>query len=225
MNRISVKNVCKIFNRNVFLKNINLELCEKSIVGLIGQNGSGKTVLMKCICGLLSFDKGEINIGGKKVGRNGDIPPNLGIMFETSGLLPYFSGFNNLKQLAAIRKKIGTDKIKKAMEKVGLSPDEKMHVVKYSLGMKRKLCFAQAIMEDPDILILDEPMNGLEESATSNMMKLLLELRNEGKTILISSHSYTDISAICDEIYEMNNGKLSKFIKPIEQESHCDPVS
>ncbi len=210
MNIITVKNACKSFNGNAILKNLNLEIQQGKIVGLIGQNGSGKTVLMKSICGFLTLDKGEIYVNGKRVGIEVDIPHNLGIIIEAPGFLPNFSGLSNLKQLASIRKKVEIEKIELAMERVGLSPKEKKHVAKYSLGMRQKLGIAQAIMENPDVLILDEPMNGLDESSIIKIRDLLFELKKEGKTILISSHNYEDLDTLSDEIYEMNKGIVTR---------------
>ncbi len=207
---ISIHDVTKNFRGNVVLNNVSLEIESATVTGLIGRNGSGKTVLMKCICGLISPTSGSITVQGKKVGKDVDIPDNIGVIIETPGFLPNFSGYKNLMQLARIRRKIGKSEVRAAMERVGLNPDDKKHVGKYSLGMRQRLGLAQAIMEDPDILILDEPMNGLDKDGVKDMRQYLLDLKSQGKTILIASHSAEDIDVLCDTVCEMDKGKLEK---------------
>ncbi len=207
---ISIHDVTKNFRGNVVLNNVSLEIESGTVTGLIGRNGSGKTVLMKCICGLISPTTGSITVQGKRVGKDVDIPDNIGVIIETPGFLPNFSGYKNLMQLARIKRKIGKNEVRAAMERVGLNPDDKKHVGKYSLGMRQRLGLAQAIMEDPDILILDEPMNGLDKDGVKDMRQYLLDLKNQGKTILIASHSAEDINMLCDTVCEMDKGKLEK---------------
>lgn len=210
MNAIEIKSLTKKFKDVTVLSDITIEFEKGKIHGLIGRNGSGKTMLMKCICGLVPYKIGEITVNGKVVGRDIDIPKNVGVIIETPGFLPNYSGLNNLKFLAKISGKIGNAEIKNAIKSVGLNPDEKKHVGKYSLGMRQRLGLAQAIMENPDILILDEPMNGLDKDGVQDMRQYLLDLKSQGKTILIASHSSEDIDALCDSVCEMEKGKLQK---------------
>lgn len=208
---IKVENLKLTIKKTEILKNINISFGSGKIHGLIGRNGSGKTMLMKCICGFIKPTSGEIHVNDKKVGKDCDFPDNLGIIIETPGFIPYYSGYKNLKLLADLNKKIDSDKIKETMQKVGLDPNLRRHVKKYSLGMRQRLGLAQAIMENPDILILDEPMNGLDKEGVADMRKYLLELKENGKTILIASHSSEDIEILCDTVCEMDKGVLTKL--------------
>lgn len=208
---ISVKNVTKKYKEYTVVNDVNLSVEKGEIVGLIGRNGSGKTVLMKMICGLVAPTSGEITVNGKIIGKDIDIPDNIGVIIETPGFLPNFSAFNNLMQLAKINRKIGKNEVRNAIQKVGLNPDDKKHVGKYSLGMRQRLGLAQAIMEDPELLILDEPMNGLDKESVSEIREYLLELKKCGKTILLTSHSSEDIDVLCDMVYEMNKGNISRI--------------
>ncbi len=209
MSIISVSNVTKKFRENTVLDNVSLEIEKGSVTGLVGRNGSGKTILMKCVLGLVSPTSGIITVRDKRVGKDIDIPENIGVIIETPGFLPNFSGYNNLMQLAKIRRKIGKAEVRAAIQRVGLNPDDKKHVGKYSLGMRQRLGLAQAIMEDPDILILDEPMNGLDKEGVKDMRQYLLDLKAQGKTILIASHSAEDIDVLCDTVCEMDKGMLT----------------
>lgn len=208
MEIIKIENVTLKIKENLILNNINVEFEKGKIHGLIGRNGSGKTMLMKCICGFVKPTSGEIFVRGKKVGKDFDFPPDVGIIIETPGFIPYYSGLKNLKLLAGLNKKIGVDEVKNAMQKVGLDPELKRHVRKYSLGMRQRLGLAQAIMENPDILILDEPFNGLDKDGVCDMREYLLDFKAQGKTILIASHSAEDISVLCDTVCEMDKGIL-----------------
>ena len=208
---IKAENVCLTLQKNEILKNVSIHCERGKIHGLIGRNGSGKTMLMKCICGFVKPTSGEITVDGKRIGKDCDFPNNAGIIIETPGFIPYYSGVKNLKLLADLRKKITTDDIRSTMKQVGLDPDLKRHVRKYSLGMRQRLGLAQAIMENPDLLILDEPMNGLDKDGVEDMRKYLLDLKAQGKTILIASHSAEDIDVLCDTVCEMDKGKLEKI--------------
>lgn len=207
---ITVKNVSLSIKKTEILKDISVEFEHGKIHGLIGRNGSGKTMLMKCICGFVRPTSGEITVNEKRVGIDCDFPKSIGIIIETPGFIPYYSGYKNLKLLADLNRKIGAAEIKNAMEQVGLDPDLKRHVKKYSLGMRQRLGLAQAIMENPDLLILDEPMNGLDKDGVADMRKYLLNLKEHDKTILIASHSAEDIEVLCDTVCEMDKGILSK---------------
>ena len=208
---IKIKSLHLTLKKSNILNDINIFFDKGRIHGLIGRNGSGKTMLMKCICGFIKPTSGEIIVNGKRVGKDCDFPDNIGIIIETPGFIPYYSGYKNLKLLADLNRKINGEQVKKAMEQVGLDPNLKHHVRKYSLGMRQRLGLAQAIMENPDILILDEPMNGLDKDGVADMRKYLLELREQGKTILIASHSSEDIEVLCDTVSEMDKGVLTKI--------------
>lgn len=210
MSVIEVKNVTKKWGNNTVLNSVNLTAERSEIIGIIGYNGSGKTVLMKCICGFITPDSGEITVSGKRVGRDIDIPKNIGLIIEMPGFLPNFSGFSNLWQLAKIRGKICKNDVREVMEKVGLNPHDKKHVGKYSLGMRQRLGIAQAIMENPDILILDEPMNGLDKNGVNDMRELLLRLKSDGKTMIVASHNSADIDILCDRVFEIEKGNLKQ---------------
>lgn len=210
MSVIEVKNVVKKWGNNAVLDSVNLTAERSEIIGIIGHNGSGKTVLMKCICGFITPDSGKITVSGKRIGRDIDIPKNIGLIIEAPGFLPNFSGFSNLWQLAKIRGKISKDDVRKVMETVGLNPNEKKHVGKYSLGMRQRLGIAQAIMENPDILILDEPMNGLDKNGVNDMRELFLKLKSDGKTMLVASHNSVDIDVLCDRVFEIEKGNLKQ---------------
>ncbi|MCH5196788.1 MAG: ATP-binding cassette domain-containing protein [Oscillospiraceae bacterium] len=207
---IEVESVSLTLQKTEILKNVSARFERGKIHGLIGRNGSGKTMLMKCICGFVKPTSGEITVDGKRIGRDRDFPENVGIIIETPGFIPYYSGLKNLKLLADLRGKISKKDIRGTMERVGLDPDLKRHVQKYSLGMRQRLGLAQAIMEDPDLLILDEPMNGLDKDGVKDMRQYLLDLKAHGKTILIASHSAEDIDVLCDTVCEMDKGILSK---------------
>lgn len=209
MNVITVKNLTKKFKDVTVLDNISVNFEKGKVHGLIGRNGSGKTMLMKCICGIVPYKTGEIRVNDKIIGKEEDIPSNVGVIIETPGFLPNYSGYNNLKFLAKIKNKIGKEEIRNAIKNVGLEPDDKKHVGKYSLGMRQRLGLAQAIMENPDLLILDEPMNGLDKDGVKDMRKYLLDLKEQGKTILIASHSAEDIDVLCDTVCEMDKGVLT----------------
>ena len=208
-NCIEVQNVVKRFRDQVVLKNVSISFEKGKIHGIVGRNGSGKTVLFKCICGLMHPEEGVILVNGKRVGRDVDMPEDIGAIIEAPGFLPNYSGYKNLRFLANIRRKIGKEEILNVLKTVGLDPESRKHVGKYSLGMRQRLGIAQAIMEDPEILILDEPMNGLDNAGVQDIRALLLKLKEQGKTILLASHNHEDIAALCDTVHEMDGGILS----------------
>lgn len=210
-NMIEITNLCKSFKDTKVLNDITIKIKKGNIIGIIGRNGSGKTVLFKCICGLISPTKGTVKINNKILGKDIDIPNNIGAIIENPGFLPNYSGFKNLKFLAMIKNQINNEHIRDTIKLVGLDPDSKKHVGKYSLGMRQRLGIAQAIMEDPDVLILDEPMNGLDNDGVQDMRKLFLKLKEQGKTILLASHNKEDIEVLCDEVYMMDKGILTQI--------------
>lgn len=205
---LEISHISKSFKKEKILEDISLYGTGGHIYGIIGRNGAGKSVLFKLICGLMMFDEGSIRINDKYVGKDIDFPENIGVLIESPGFLWYQSGYANLAYLAGIRRIIGRNEIQEIMRNVGLDPFSRKIVAKYSLGMKQRLGIAQAIMENPDIIILDEPMNGLDEQGVEDMRKLFLHLRDEGKLILLASHNKEDIGVLCDEVFELKNGKI-----------------
>lgn len=208
--KIELIHVTKKFGQELVLKEVNLTLAQGRVYGIVGNNGSGKTVLMKCICGFLIPTTGLIQVFGSSIGQDVDFPESLGVIIETPGFLTNLTGRKNLEILAGMRRKIGPAEVLQVLEKVGLDPALKKPVANYSLGMRQRLGIAQAIMEDPKLLILDEPFNGLDKHGVGEIRKLLLELKEEGKTILLASHNEEDIRILCDEVYEMDGGVLRK---------------
>ena len=205
---IRADNVSLILNKRQILSHISLELHNGKIYGLVGNNGCGKTMLMKCICGFVHPTEGKIEADGKVIGKDVDYLPDAGIILETPGFIGYYSGLQNLKVLAGINHKIGQEQIRDAMRRVGLDSDLKLAVKKYSLGMRQRLGLAQAIMENPSVLILDEPMNGLDRKGVEEMRRLLLSLKALDKLIIIASHNAEDIEVLCDRVYEMDSGVI-----------------
>lgn len=205
---ISVRHVYMEFKGERVLDDVTHDFEEGKIHGIVGNNGSGKTVLFKCICGFLVPTSGKILVDYEQVGHDMDFPEDLGLIIETPGFLPNMSGLKNLQILASLRKKIGNKEIIQAIQRVGLDPLMRKHVGKYSLGMRQRLGIAQATMEDPSLLVLDEPFNGLDKQGVEDMRELLRELRVAGKTILLASHNAADIAELCDTVCEMDAGKL-----------------
>ena len=206
---ISVQHVYKDFGEENVLKDVTHDFEAGKIHGIVGNNGSGKTVLFKCICGFLLPTRGSIFVDYEQVGKDMDCPEDMGIIIETPGFLPALTGFKNLQLLASLRRKIGDKEIRQTIKQVGLDPDMKKHVAKYSLGMRQRLGIAQAIMEDPSLLILDEPFNGLDKQGVRDMRVLIKGLREKGKTILLASHNAGDIDELCDTVCEMEAGVLT----------------
>lgn len=205
---IRVENVTKKFGEVTALNRVNISFEAGKIYGIIGRNGSGKTVLFKTMIGYLKPTAGRVVVGNREVGKDMDFADNMGIIIENPGFLSRYTGYKNLEYLASIRKIIGKEQIRESMEKVGLDPDSPKKVGKYSLGMRQRLGIAQAIMENPDILILDEPMNGLDNQGVEDVRNILLRLKTEGKTIILASHNKEDIEVLCDKVYEMDHGRI-----------------
>ncbi len=206
---IDVQDVSLKIKEKDILSHVNLQCGRGEICGIIGRNGSGKTMLMKCICGFVRPTSGMVRVLEAQIGKEQDFISDAGIIIETPGFIPYYSGIKNLRLLASVQNKITEPQIKETMKKVGLNPDMKRAVRKYSLGMKQRLGLAQAIMENPDIMILDEPFNGLDKEGVLEMRGYFLEMKEAGKTILLCSHSAEDIEVLCDRVYEMEHGKLT----------------
>lgn len=208
---IEVRNVKKRFKEQEVLKGIDLTVRKGEICGIMGRNGSGKTVLFKCICQILLPDHGTIRINGADISKHHEIMQGIGVIIENPAYLENYSGFQNLSFLAGILKKIGKQEIGEALKLVGLEEAARKKVKKYSMGMRQRLAIAQAVMENQQIQILDEPMNGLDKSGVDEIRRLLLELKEKGHTILIASHNPFDMELLCDSVYEMDNGMLKPF--------------
>lgn len=207
-NYIELINVRKRFGGEEVLKPLTFALERGKTCGIVGNNGSGKTVLMKCICGFLPVTEGTVKVGGRLIGKERDFPESLGVIIETPGFLSNLSGRRNLEILADLRGKVKRGEITSVLRRVGLDPDLKKPVAKYSLGMRQRLGIAQAIMEDPLFLVLDEPFNGLDKHGAEEIRNLLLGEKRRGKTILLASHNSEDIRILCDQVFEMDGGVL-----------------
>ena len=206
MPKIEVKNISKVYKKEKVLDDVSFCVNAGEIFGIVGRNGSGKSVLMKIICGLAAPTSGHIVIDEKIIGKDIDFPENLGAIIEQPAFMQVASGFKNLKFLADINKKIDKAEIRSTMEMVGLNPDSKKWVMNYSLGMKQRLSIAQAIMENPELIILDEPMNGLDKEMVNWLRGYLKEESDKGHTIIISSHIQEDIDILCDHVIELDRG-------------------
>ena len=204
---IEIKNVTKTINGNLILDNITLNLDRGKVYGIKGKNGSGKTMLFRAICGFIKTE-GSITVNGRSIGKDGSYPDSVGVLLENPGFLPNYSGFKNLKYLAEINKKINDEDIINILKEVGLDPHEKKSFRKYSLGMKQKLGIAQAVMENPDVVILDEPTNALDEESVKKINSMIRKLKNDNKLVFISNHNRDELEMICDEIYSIENGKI-----------------
>lgn len=198
----------KLFGETKVLDGISFSCGTSEILGIIGRNGSGKTVLFKCICGLLPLSEGTIKIRQRLLGKEVDIPERMGVLIETPAFLAEFNAYDNLRILAGINHEIGDDRVKEVLEQFGLDWRSRKRVGKYSMGMRQRLGLAQAVMENPDILILDEPMNGLDVHWIEMTRKLLLEMKAQGKAILLASHNKEDIDFLCDRIIRLEGGKM-----------------
>lgn len=206
---VEVNNAVKRFKETTALKGVSVKFETGKIHGVIGRNGSGKTVLFKTICGFMRLDSGSITVGGAEV--KPAIAQGIGLIIEEPGFIGTLSGFKNLKLLASIHRKISDEEIRQTLLQVGLDPHSKKHVRKYSLGMRHRLGIAQAIMENPDLLILDEPMNGLDKQGVLEMREVFKALNRQGATIILSSHYAEDIEALCDTVCEMDQGTLTRI--------------
>lgn len=204
---VKVENVTKYFKQEKVLDDVNMNLKTGHIYGIVGKNGAGKTVLFKIIAGFIKPSSGKVTVAGKIIGVDRDFPDSLGLIIETPGFLSQYNAYQNLLYLANINNKISKEDIKESIRMVGLDPDSNKKVGKFSLGMRQRLGIAQAIMENPNLIILDEPMNGLDKKGIEDVKELLLKLKGDGKTILMASH-YAEDMEICDEVFQMEDGKL-----------------
>lgn len=210
---VRLEDYCKSFKSAEVLKNINLTLESGKVIGLKGKNGSGKTMLMRAISGLILPTSGKVYINDKELGRQISFPPSIGILIENPSFISNYTGFKNLKILASIQNRISDDEIRDAIRKVGLDPDDKRTFKKYSLGMKQRLGIAAAIMERPDIVILDEPINALDEAGAGLIKGLLDELKANGSLIIIACHDTEELNYLSDVIYEIYDGEITGHIE------------
>lgn len=206
---LKIINVSKSLQRRLILNNISIDMVSSRVYGIVGRNGSGKTMLFRAVSGLMNIDKGKILVDGKELHNDLAVIPNLGIVLENADLYPEYSAVENLRLLARIKNVIDDNDIFRAIERVGLDPKDNRPYRKYSLGMKQRLKIAQAVMETPDVLILDEPTNSLDEDGVAMLRKLIKEERTRGALIMIASHIRADIIALSDEVFKMNSGHLS----------------
>ena len=204
---IELTNVSKTIKGTVVLDDINLRMESGKVYGLKGKNGSGKTMLMRAICGLISTD-GTVNINGEILGKDISFPRSIGVLIENPSFISNYTGFKNLKVLASIQNRINDEDIKNALIKVQLDPADKRTYRKYSLGMKQKLGIAAAFMENPDIIILDEPINALDEAGAKQVHKILEEQKSRGAIIIIACHDREELEMLSDEIIEISEGKI-----------------
>lgn len=207
---IKIKNLTKIYDENKILDDISITFEEGKIYGIVGKNGSGKSVLLKTICGFIRPDKGEILFDNINIVKKQTFPPETGAMFENSGFIPNISGLENLKLLASINNIISEEEILKSVDIVNLKEDINKKYYKYSLGMRKKLGICQAIMENQKYIILDEPFNGIDDESLKKI-KIQLNKIKENKIIIISTHIKEDIEKLCDEVYKISNGKINKI--------------
>ena len=205
-----VENLHKKIKDKVILDDINLKLESGKVYGFVGRNGCGKTMLFRAISGLIKTNKGTVSLDGKYLHKDMDVLPNIGLIIENAGLYPEFSGKRNLEILAAINKKINEDDIINAIERVGLDPKDKRSFRKYSLGMKQRIVIAQAVMEKPDIIMLDEPTNALDESGIDMIRNIIKEEKERGAIILLASHNKEDINMLADKVFYMVEGRIVK---------------
>ena len=204
MSRVVLDHLCKSIKKKEVLRDISYSFEEGKIYGLYGRNGSGKTMLLRAVCGLIFPTSGTVDIDGKRLHQEISVPPSVGVIIENTELLPQYDALTNLKILAKIKK----EEIKETIRMVGLDPESRQKVKAYSLGMRQKLAIAQAIFEKPELLLLDEPTNALDENSVINIRELFLKLREKGTTIIIASHNKEDLSVLADETLYINQGKL-----------------
>lgn len=213
---IKICNLCKEINGTSILTDVSVTMKQGKIYGFVGKNGSGKTMLFRLIAGLVKASAGEIYYNEKTISFGKKIPLNIGLLIENSGLYSDLSGLDNLRFLASIQNKVFLEEIKATIEKVGLNPNDKRKIKKYSLGMRQRLTFAQAILEAPDVLLLDEPTNALDADGVQLIRNLILEEKERGAIVCIASHNAEDIEILCDEIFQIVDGKV------LRQEKECE---
>lgn len=207
---IQLTNISKTFGKQTVLQPLTMGFEEGMIHGIIGRNGSGKTVLMKMILGILQPTTGTVIVGDKRIGKDVDFPESAGAIIETIEFITYMSAYQNLADIAAMRGNLSKTQIKEVLEMVGLGNVGRKHVSKFSMGMRQRLAIAQAVMESPKLLILDEPMNGMDEKGVEEMRRLILARKAAGTTIILSSHNIEDIRILCDQVYRIDAGVVRR---------------
>lgn len=205
---IEVKGLSKKIKNDTVINNVSLQVKKGETIGFVGRNGCGKTMLLRAISGLIIPTSGSISVDNNLLHKELSFPESMGLIIEKPNFLGYLSGFNNLSLIANIRNAISKQNIESIMRQVGLDPNSKKSVKKYSLGMKQRLAIAQALMENPDLLILDEPFNGLDEAGVNLVRGILMDKKKEGKTILLTSHNSDDIEILCDRVVRIDNGEI-----------------
>ena len=210
---IQLTNISKTFVKQTVLQPLTMVFEEGMIHGIIGRNGSGKTVLMKMILGILQPTTGTVIVGDKRIGKDVDFPESAGAIIETIEFIPYMSAYQNLADIAAMRGNLSKTQIKEVLEMVGLGNVGRKHVSKFSMGMRQRLAIAQAVMESPKLLILDEPMNGMDEKGVEEMRRLILARKAAGTTIILSSHNIEDIRILCDQVYRIDAGVVMREVE------------
>ena len=210
---IQLTNISKTFGKQTVLQPLTMGFEEGMIHGIIGRNGSGKTVLMKMILGILQPTTGTVIVGDKRIGKDVDFPESAGAIIETIEFIPYMSAYQNLADIAAMRGNLSKTQIKEVLEMVGLGNVGRKHVSKFSMGMRQRLAIAQAVMEAPKLLILDEPMNGMDEKGVEEMRRLILARKAAGTTIILSSHNIEDIRILCDQVYRIDAGVVMREVE------------
>ena len=208
-NKIEIKNVSKTIEGTTILSEVSLSLEQGKIYGFVGKNGSGKTMLFRMLAGFVKCSSGKILYNGKEVIFGEKIPLSMGVLIENAGMYPDFTGLENLKFLASIRKVVSEEQIKKAIDRVGLDYKDKRKVKKYSLGMKQRITLAQSIMEKPELLLLDEPTNALDEEGVGQIREVIRQEKERGAIGGLASHNTEDIETLCDEIYRIKEGKVT----------------
>lgn len=210
---IQLTNISKTFGKQTVLQPLTMGFEEGMIHGIIGRNGFGKTVLMKMILGILQPTTGTVIVGDKRIGKDVDFPESAGAIIETIEFIPYMSAYQNLADIAAMRGNLSKTQIKEVLEMVGLGNVGRKHVSKFSMGMRQRLAIAQAVMESPKLLILDEPMNGMDEKGVEEMRRLILARKAAGTTIILSSHNIEDIRILCDQVYRIDAGIVMREVE------------
>ena len=210
---IQLTNISKTFGKQTVLQPLTMGFEEGMIHGIIGRNGSGKTVLMKMILGILQPTTGTVIVGDKRIGKDVDFPESAGAIIETIEFIPYMSAYQNLADIAAMRGNLSKTQIKEVLEMVGVGNVGRKHVSKFSMGMRQRLAIAQAVMESPKLLILDEPMNGMDEKGVEEMRRLILARKAAGTTIILSSHNIEDIRILCDQVYRIDAGVVMREVE------------
>lgn len=210
---IQLTNISKTFGKQTVLQPLTMGFEEGMIHGIIGRNGSGKTVLMKMVLGILQPTTGTVIVGDKRIGKDVDFPESAGAIIETIEFIPYMSAYQNLADIAAMRGNLSKTQIKEVLEMVGLGNVGRKHVSKFSMGMRQRLAIAQAVMESPKLLILDEPMNGMDEKGVEEMRRLILARKAAGTTIILSSHNIEDIRILCDQVYRIDAGVVMREVE------------